>query len=88
MVKIAISPEVTQSSVAGHLEQIIKASPCPFTDEALSSMTEMARIKKIYKFGPVAIDAFLELDVAENSATVKKHIDTLLMSSIAIRGAA
>lgn len=87
MVKVATSPEITQSSVSGHLEQNIKATSCPFTDETLSSMTNRARMKRICRLGTAGTDAFKKLDAAAESDGARKQIDMLLMSGIAIRGA-
>lgn len=87
MVKVATSPEITHSSVSAHLEQNIKATPCLFIDETLLSMTDRARIKKVYKLGSVGTDAFKKLDAAADEGA-RKQIDMLLMSTIAIRGAA
>ncbi|WEW58932.1 hypothetical protein PRK78_004400 [Emydomyces testavorans] len=95
VVKVSTSPDITHSSVSKYLEQNIKATPCPFTDESLTSVADRARIKKVYKLGSVGAEAFKRLDEIEQGKdgngvareTVKKEIDIFLMGAIAIRGA-
>ncbi|EER29557.1 hypothetical protein D8B26_003881 [Coccidioides posadasii str. Silveira] len=95
VVKVSTAPEITHESVSKHLEHNVKALPCPFTEESLASMTDRARLMKVYKFGSVGADTFKRLDEVEQgkngSETTKeaarKHIDMLLMGAIAIRGA-
>ncbi|OKL56385.1 hypothetical protein UA08_08334 [Talaromyces atroroseus] len=54
VVKVSVNPEVTHESVAKHLESVVEATPVPFTDETLSLMSDLGRIRKIYKISQPA----------------------------------
>ncbi|EEA21802.1 hypothetical protein TMatcc_008780 [Talaromyces marneffei ATCC 18224] len=81
VVKLSVSPEITHESVAKHLESSVEATPVPFNDETISSMSDLAKIRKLYKLNqPVSKSA----DGQDNPV---KALEPLILGAIAIRGA-
>jgi EKC/KEOPS complex subunit CGI121/TPRKB len=49
VIKVSTSPDITHDTVAKHLEASIKGSPASFDDSTLSSISDLAKIRKAYK---------------------------------------
>lgn len=84
VVKLSLKPEITRESVAKHLENSVEATPVPFTDETISSMSDIARIRKIYKISQPSTKS---ADHQFMNGDVGKALEPLILGSIAIRGA-
>lgn len=82
MVKVSVSPEITHESVAAHLKENVQGTPVPFNDETLSAMSDVAKIKKVYKLGA------LPTPVANNQAydNDKRRLEVAMLGAIALRG--
>jgi len=53
-IKISTSPSITSSSVAGHLSASVKGTLIDFNDQTLAPLTDVAKVRKLYKLGGVA----------------------------------
>ncbi|KZF24440.1 CGI-121-domain-containing protein [Xylona heveae TC161] len=51
VIKICTGGEITTDGVRTHLSRAVDGAAVPFIDESLRSMTDLAKIKKIYKIG-------------------------------------
>ncbi|PGH00760.1 hypothetical protein GX51_05641 [Blastomyces parvus] len=51
VVKVSTSPEVTNASVAQHLDKVIKGTPLNFDNDNLRLVSDIGKIKKAYKLG-------------------------------------
>lgn len=81
VVKLSVTPEITHESVAKHLENFVEATPVPFNDETISSMSDLAKIRKLYKLNlPVS-------KAADGQVNAVKTLEPLILGAIAIRGA-
>ncbi|KAI9850024.1 MAG: hypothetical protein M1838_006197, partial [Thelocarpon superellum] len=49
VVKVSTVPEVSSRSVQQHLDKVLEGTPVDFSDENLHSMTDLARVRKVYK---------------------------------------
>jgi EKC/KEOPS complex subunit CGI121/TPRKB len=75
-VKVSITPDVTHDSIAAHLQQSIEGSPVPFSDETLSDIADVSKIKKAYKLGALG-----------SQDEEKRRLELSLIGAIALRGA-
>lgn len=76
-----MTPEITHESVAKHLENSVEATPVPFNDETISSMSDLAKIRKLYKLNQPVSKA------ADGHFNAVKALEPLILGAIAIRGA-
>jgi EKC/KEOPS complex subunit CGI121/TPRKB len=76
---VSVNPDITHESVAKHLESSVEATPVPFTDEALAAMSDLARVRKIYKISQPAG----KLEAVDGA----KALEPPVLGAIAIRGA-
>ncbi|KAF4552676.1 EKC/KEOPS complex subunit cgi121-like protein [Elsinoe fawcettii] len=78
--KVAATPEVTEASVGSHLLEHIKGRPSQLTDNRISQLRDLSRLRKVYKFD-------LKTDAKSKTVVID---DTLILSSIvgsmALRG--
>ncbi|KAK2757022.1 hypothetical protein FQN54_004991 [Arachnomyces sp. PD_36] len=92
VIKVSTSPEITHDSVAKHLETSIKGTPAPFDDGTLSSISDVAKIKKAYKLTSVGAKpgkgANNEASNALDGQSLDKTLERSIIGSIALRGAA
>jgi EKC/KEOPS complex subunit CGI121/TPRKB len=59
----------------------VEATPVPFNDETLSTISDIARIRKLYKLNqPVSKSA-------DGQVNAVKALEPLILGAIAIRGA-
>ena len=49
VIKVSINPSVTHDSVAKHLSNVIEGTPAEFSDDVLAGMTDLSRVRKVYK---------------------------------------
>lgn len=84
MVKVSTTPEITHDSVAEHLNQCVEGTPAPFNDETLSSISDLAKIRKAYKIPqPPAKSA----DNKEVNGHIQREFEAPIIGAIALRGA-
>lgn len=82
--KVSVNPDITHESVAKHLEASVEATPVPFTDESLSSISDLGKIRKIYKLNQLAIKPG---DGEAVNGNANKALEVPILGAIAIRGA-
>lgn len=80
-VKVSVSPEITRDSVAAHLEASVQGTPVPFDDQILSEISDVTRIKKVFKLG--AIPSPGDKNSGPNA---KRQLEMSLVGAIALRG--
>ncbi|KAE8349270.1 kinase binding protein CGI-121-domain-containing protein [Aspergillus coremiiformis] len=85
VVKVSVTPEITHDSVAAHLAQSIEGSPVSFTDETLSEIADVAKIKKAYKLGALTSAPAGQVNGASNAE--KMRLENSVIGAIALRGA-
>jgi EKC/KEOPS complex subunit CGI121/TPRKB len=92
VVKVTTDPAImTLESVKNHLEESIQGTPTSLTDETLSGVCDLAKIKKVYKFpnaapkqeDKVATDPSDEVEKANEERVLERSI----LGAIALRGA-
>lgn len=86
---MSVSPEITHESVAEHLGASVEGFAVPFSDETLSSISDVAKIKKAYKLGALpptpANTASNQEDCTQDSE--KQRLETAILGAVALRGA-
>ena len=96
MIKVSTSPDITHDSVSQHLQQHVEGTPVPFDDATLDSISDIARIKKVYKLtSPVQPKQCKKTDSPHQSQvdgtpedkSGKRHLEISVLGSIALRGA-
>lgn len=85
MVKVSVTPDITFDSVATHLAQNVQGIPLPFSDEALSGISDVAKIKKAYKLGNLPTTSSKPVNGAFNEGT--RRLELSILGAIALRGA-
>ncbi|KAK5144582.1 hypothetical protein LTR04_001519, partial [Oleoguttula sp. CCFEE 6159] len=48
-IKVATNDSITASAVQEHLSRNVEGDSIPFSDEVLASITDLAKVKKMYK---------------------------------------
>lgn len=81
VVKLSVTPEITHESVAKHLESSVEATPAPFDNDTLSSMSDLARVRKLYKLNQPTSKS------ADGQVNAVRALEPLIVGAIAIRGA-
>jgi len=82
---------ITADEVQKHLNEVIEGEQVPFDDENLTGMTDLARVKKVYKLNTVSS---VSGDVPENGAVNgdgkskdwRRQLEVLLLGAMALRG--
>lgn len=96
VIKVSTSPEITHDSVAQHLRQHIEGTPVSFDDATLNNISDVARIKKVYKLSGLAQPKQskksdgphqAQLDGSLGDKLGGKHLEISILGSIALRGA-
>jgi EKC/KEOPS complex subunit CGI121/TPRKB len=67
-----------------HLSAAFEGEQVGFSDEELSSMTDMARVKKIYKLNSVGAG---KGGAVVNGEAERREMEMLVLGSMALRGA-
>lgn len=83
-VKVSVSPEITHDSVATHLEASVQGTPAPFNDQILSEISDVTRIKKVFKLGALLSPSNKASDTQNFNA--KRQLELSLLGAIALRG--
>ncbi|KAI0405844.1 kinase binding protein CGI-121-domain-containing protein [Xylaria palmicola] len=89
IVKVLVTPPVvdparpprTARDVEKHLLAHVQGKPVPFTDRALSELTDWGRVRKYYKLNGVGWLEGIKDPVAKN-----REMDMLVMGGMALRG--
>ncbi|KAJ9230733.1 hypothetical protein DTO169E5_8300 [Paecilomyces variotii] len=89
VIKVSVSPEITHDSVAQHLEKAVEGSPVPFSDETLSAISDVSKIRKAYKLGaaPAKPTKATSDQVNGTHYSSQKDLQVALLGAIALRGA-
>ncbi|KAF3386530.1 EKC/KEOPS complex subunit [Penicillium rolfsii] len=86
IVKVSVTPDITQDSIAAHLESSIEGTCVPFDDLTLSEISDITKIKKLYKLGtlpsPVAKPDASNLHQDE----ARRRLELSMLGAIALRG--
>lgn len=88
MVKVSVSPEITHDSVAVHLKGSIEGTLELFNDQTLSEISDVAKIKKVYKLGALPSPGAKTNSSQVNGASdndVKRQLELSLLGAIALR---
>ncbi|PKY06497.1 CGI-121-domain-containing protein [Aspergillus campestris IBT 28561] len=85
VVKVSVTPEITHDSVAAHLNQSIEGTPAPFDDETLSGISDVSKIKKVYKLG--ALGSSNPKKAAGVVQDEMKQLELSVIGAITLRGA-
>ncbi|MCJ1456089.1 hypothetical protein MMC28_006447 [Mycoblastus sanguinarius] len=56
VIKISTGPGITHDSVSEHLATSVRGTMVEFNDETLASMTDVGKVRKLYKLGGVGED--------------------------------
>lgn len=83
-VKVSVSPEITSDSVATHLEASVQGTPAPFNDQILSEISDVTRIRKVFKLGALPSPSNKASDTPKFNA--KRQLELSLLGAIALRG--
>ncbi|KAH0543579.1 hypothetical protein FGG08_002140 [Glutinoglossum americanum] len=93
VIKVSTSPSITHESVTQHLEAVVEGTPIEFSDNTLSKMTDMSRIRKIYKLNTSQnMSSGKRMDASGNGVDYarldeRKELETVIIGTIALRGA-
>ena len=88
VIKISTSPNITQESIRRHLQDVIHGTPFRFENSSLASMTDLARVRKIYKLntpsqnGHAKANSTQLIDIDE-----RKELEVVVLGIMALRGA-
>ncbi|KAJ5888196.1 hypothetical protein N7495_008237 [Penicillium taxi] len=80
-VKVSVSPEITHDSVAAHLESSIKGTSVPFDDQIISEISDITKIKKVYKLAALPSPG----DKVSNGTDARRRLELSLLGAIALR---
>jgi EKC/KEOPS complex subunit CGI121/TPRKB len=91
VLKVATTPAVTLESVSQHLEQNIQGNEVAFQDSTFRKISDIPRIRKIYKLGSTAPAGRTtpSMDGGSGSDAIYevKDIETQVLGLMALRGA-
>lgn len=89
VIKLSISPDITHGSVKQHLDAVVEGDAVAFDDQVLARMTDLARIRKIYKLNvPVQTSGKKKREgdnVSDESE--RKELEVMVLGLMALRGA-
>ncbi|SLM37718.1 protein cgi121 [Lasallia pustulata] len=96
VIKVTTSTEITHDVVQQHLGSSVEGKPIDFSDQTLAQMTDLARVKKVYKLSAQAATKGRQ-DARGNSAAFngksgameddRKEIEVNVVGLMALRGA-
>ncbi|KAJ2969836.1 hypothetical protein NUW58_g9879 [Xylaria curta] len=72
---------LTAQDVEKHLQTHVQGTPVPFTDQALSELTDWGRVRKYYKLNGIGW-----LDGIKDEAAKNREMGMLVMGGMALRG--
>ena len=95
VIKVSTTPGITHDSVRRHLGTAIEGTAVEFSDESLGAMTDVARVKKIYKFNDgeggagssKAKVGVVTNGVDDEAATQRRELEVAILGMMALRGA-
>ncbi len=89
VVKLSTSPEITHEDVQQHLKSAIEGTAVEFSDTVLSKMTDMLRVRKIYKVNAQAQTGGKKAksNGAVSEEAEKKELEAVVLGLMALRGA-
>ena len=89
MIKLSTSAEITHEIVQQHLRIAVEGTAVKFSDSALSIMTDMARVRKIYKLNtPIRATSKREKGKSVVSEQAeRKELEVIVLGLMALRGA-
>lgn len=82
-IKVATSPKLTAESVAQHLGQHVEGQSCDFSDAILNGLTDVSRLRKVYKFNP-ARPAKSSGTTVESDET--RVLESFILGTMALKG--
>ncbi|OJJ51287.1 hypothetical protein ASPZODRAFT_127343 [Penicilliopsis zonata CBS 506.65] len=85
IIKVSLTPDITHESVEAHLQEHIQGTPVPFDDEILSTIRDVAKIKKVYKLGSLPSSTTKEANGTLSDGD--RQLEKCLLGAIALRGA-
>ncbi|KAL4875936.1 kinase binding protein CGI-121-domain-containing protein [Aspergillus karnatakaensis] len=85
VVKVSVTPDITHETVAAHLAQNVEGAPLPLDDEALSGISDIGKIKKVYKLGSLPSTSSGQMN--GTASEEKRRLELSVLGAIALRGA-
>jgi EKC/KEOPS complex subunit CGI121/TPRKB len=86
VVKVSVSPEITHDSVAAHLGATVQGTSVPFDDQILSEVSDINKIKKVYKLGALPSPPKTTDQTVSTNTELKQRLENALLAAIALRG--
>lgn len=99
VIKIPVNPAITDQSVQQHLTSAIQGTAVEFSDENLGTLTDLARVRKIYKLNndggrkskkPSKESQLSKPEAASDNVDEsheKKELEVAILGVMALRGA-
>ena len=74
-------------SIANHLTEAVHGNPIPFTDESISSLTDIAKVRKIYKLSvPSSNKGHTQSNGVAGGSDVVRDLEPTILGLMAIKG--
>jgi EKC/KEOPS complex subunit CGI121/TPRKB len=86
IVKVSATPEITHDSVAAHLESSVEGTSVPFDDMTLSEVSDITKIKKLYKLGALPSPAAKPDASQLHRDETRRRLELSMLGAIALRG--
>ncbi|KAJ5156184.1 hypothetical protein N7492_008987 [Penicillium capsulatum] len=88
VIKVSTGPEITHDSVAAHLESSVQGTSKPVNDQALAEISDINKIKKVFKLGAVPSPNPKDSDRANGTHhdDAKRRLELSMLGAIALRG--
>jgi EKC/KEOPS complex subunit CGI121/TPRKB len=94
-IKVSVTPNITHDSVQEHLTKVIQGTPLTFGDDTFKGITDVAKVRKAYKFGagaetPKGKPAAKEVNgirEGEENIDERKEVEVAIIGMMALRGA-
>ncbi len=82
------SAPFTGPQIQEHLAKVVEGVQVPFSDAEMSDMTDLARVRKIYKLN-VAGGGRKPINAVNGASEIdeRKELEVLILGSMALRGA-
>jgi EKC/KEOPS complex subunit CGI121/TPRKB len=80
------SAQVTAQQIQEHLTKSIEGKQVPFEDDVISKLTDLARIKKIYKLNAAGRGGKKETAGGVTETEERKELEIFVLGSMALRG--
>ena len=89
IIKVSTSSTFTGPQIQEHLYKVIDGTQVPFSDDELRGMTDLARVRKVYKLnggiGGAKKGTNMVNGTSENDE--RKELEILVLGNMALRGA-